>query len=274
MLLGSISGVGSQYVVLLNAINSQTGDTIASQQFEVEGKEQVLKSLGQAASSLREKLGESLGTIQKFDTPIEQVTTSKLEALRQYCKGLEAHSNADYSHVIPFYKAAIEIDPNFAIAHARLAFCYNNTKALQASRDESTRAYDLRDRVSERERFIITSSYYGGVTGQWDEQIRELERWKATYPRDWEPLNLLANRYTLVGPFNLAATEGNKAIELNPKEARAYVNVGVAFIQLGKFEEAKNILRKAEMLRPESTNMRSRLYQLGFLQDDGGLMKE
>ena len=135
MLLGSISSVGSHYVVVLNAVNSQTGDTIASQQFEVEDKNQVLKSLGQAASSLREKLGESLGTIEKFDAPIEQVTTSKLEALRQYTKGLEAHSN-DCGRAIPFYKAAIEMDPNFAIAHARLANCYNNTKAFQASRDE------------------------------------------------------------------------------------------------------------------------------------------
>ena len=274
ILLGSISVVGSHYVVVLNAINSQTGDTIASQQFEVEGKEQVLKSLGQAASSLREKLGENLGTIQKFDAPIEQVTTSKLDALRQYTKGLEAHSNTEYSRAIPFYKAAIEIDPNFAIAHARLANCYNNTKAFQASRDESTKAYELRERVSERERFLITSTYYGGVTGQWDEQIRELERWKATYPRDWEPLNLLSNKYTVVGPFDLAAKEGNSAIELNPKEGRAYVNVGVALIQLGKFEDAKNILRKAEMLGRGTANMHARLYQLGFLQADDGLMKE
>ena len=172
MLLGSISRVGSQYIVLLDAVNSQTGDSIANEQVAVDSKEAVLKSLGPAASQLREKLGETLGSIQKFDAPIEQVTTSKLEALRQYSLGVQAHSKADYANAIPFYQRAIEIDPNFAIAHARLAYCYNNTKKLQASRDESTRAYELKDRVSERERFIITSSYYGGVTGQRNEQIR------------------------------------------------------------------------------------------------------
>ncbi|MFN2576980.1 MAG: protein kinase [Pyrinomonadaceae bacterium] len=274
MLLGSISRVGTQYIVLLNAVNSQTGDTIANEEVAVGSKEEVLKSLGPAAARLRENLGESLGTIQEFDAPIEQVTTSKLEALRQYSLGVQAHSKADYVNAIPFYQRAIEIDPNFAIAHARLAYCYNNNRKLQASRDESTNAYQLKDRVSERERIIITPSYSGGVTGQWNEQMQELETWKATYPRDWEPLNLLANKYTTVGPFTLAVREGTKAIELNPKDARPYVNVAVAYIELQKFDEAKDILRKAEQVKPESTNMHARLYQLGFVQGDASVMKE
>ncbi|HEX3085028.1 MAG TPA: tetratricopeptide repeat protein, partial [Pyrinomonadaceae bacterium] len=274
MLLGSINGVGTHYVVLLDAVNSQTGDTIASEQFEVDGKEQVLKSLGPAASRLREKLGESLGTIKLFDAPIENVTTSSLEALRQYSLGMQQHAKLDYRSAIPFYQAAIQIDPNFAIAHARLANCFNTLRMLENSRAEFIKAYELRDRVSERERFIITSSYYGGVTGQWDEHINQLEQWKVTYPRDWEPLNLLSNRYTTVGPFERAVTEGNKAIELNPNSVRAYVNVGVAFIELNKFDEAKTVLLKAQQLSPESTNMHTRLYQLGFLQNDSGLMKE
>src|SRR5262245_41076825 len=242
MLLGSISGVGSHYLVSLEAENSQTGDMIATEQFEIDGKEEVLKSLGPAASRLREKLGESLSDIKKFDAPIENVTTSKLEALRQYSLGVEQHSKADYLRAIDFYKRAIDVDPNFAIAHTRLAYCYNNTNQFEASRAESTKAYELVDRVSEREKFIIKSNYYGGVTGQWDKQIDELESWKRTYPRDWEPLNLLANKYTLVGPFDLAVKEGNQAIQLNPKDTRAYVNVAVAFIELNKFEEAKDML--------------------------------
>jgi serine/threonine protein kinase/tetratricopeptide (TPR) repeat protein len=274
MLLGSISGVGSHYVVLLDAVNSQTGDTIASEQFEVEGKEQVLKSLGPAASRLREELGESLASLKSFDAPIENVTTSSLEALRQYSFGMQFHIKADYVHAIPFYQTAIQIDPNFAIAHARLASCYNNQRQLENSRSEFIKAYELRDRVSERERFIITSNYHGGVTGQWDEQIKELEKWKTTYPRDWEPLNLLSNRYTAVGPFELAVAEGKKAIDLNPNDARPYVNVGVAFIELNRFDDAKDVLLKAQQIRPESTNMHARLYQLGFLQNDGALMKE
>jgi eukaryotic-like serine/threonine-protein kinase len=274
MLLGSISAVGSHYVVLLDAVNSETGDTIASAQFEVDSKEQVLKSLGPAASSLREKLGESLANLKRFDAPIENVTTSSLEALRQYSLGTLAHSKGEYEHAIPFYQAAIKIDPNFAIAHARLASCYNNLRQNEAARPEFIQAYELRDRVSERERFIITSNYYGGATGQWDEQIKELEKWKATYPHDFEPLNLLSNRYTTAGPFELAVIEGNKAIELNPNDARPYVNVGVAFIELNRFDEAKKVLQKAMQLGRETTNMHARLYQLGFLLGDSALMKE
>src|ERR1041385_331658 len=274
MLLGSISGVGSHYVVSLEAVNSQTSDMIAIEQFEVDGKDQVLKSLGQHASRLREKLGEELSTIKRFDAPIENVTTSSLEALRQYDFGAKEHSKLDYKSAIPFYRNAIGRDPNFAIAHARLANCYNNTNQFEASRAEFTKAYELVDRVSEREKFLIRSFYYGGVTGEWEKQIEELETWKHTYPRDWEPLNQLASKYTLVGPFELAVTEGNRAIELNPKDARAYVNVGVAFIELNRFEEARVVLRKAEALKPESANMHARLYQIAFLQSDSATMKE
>ena len=274
MLIGSISGVGSHYVVALEAENSQTGDLIATEQFEVDGKEQVLRSLGTAASRLREKLGESLTDIKKFDAPIEKVTTPSLEALRQYSLGVEQHSKADYKNAIPLYQRAIDSDANFAIAHARLANCYNNTNQFEAARAEFTQAYELVDRVSEREKFLIRSSYYGGVTGQWEKQIEELEAWKHTYPRDWEPLNLLASKYSLVGPFEQAIREGNQAIEVNAKDARAYVNVGVAFIELNRFDEAREILRKAEKLKPESTNMHARLYQIAFVQGDAETMKE
>jgi serine/threonine protein kinase/Flp pilus assembly protein TadD len=274
MLLGSISGVGSHYVVSLEAVNSQTGDTIASEQFEVDGREQVLKALGPTAASLREKLGESLNTIKKFDAPIEQVTTSSLDALRQYSQGVELHSKADYEHAIFSYKNAIKLDPNFAIAHARLALCYNNNKQYELARGEYKQAYDLKDRVSERERFVITSSYHGGVTGEWDLMMNDLEAWKRTYPREEEPLNLLANKYTLVGPFDKAVTEGHQAIELNPKDARAYVNLAVAYMGLNRFDEAKKFLRQAQTLKPESTNMHMRLYHIAFVQGDADTMKE
>ena len=274
MLVGSISGVGSHYVVSLEALNSQTGDTIASERFEVDGKEQVLKSLGPAASRLREKLGESLNTIKKFDAPIEQVTTSSLDALRQYSLGVEQHSKADYLHAIPFYRKAVEIDPYFAIAHARLALCYNNTRQFEAARDEYKRAYELRDRVSERESFVIAANYYGGVTGEWEAQINGLETWKRTYPRDGEPLNLLCNRYTLVGPFEKAVTEGHAAIDLIPRDARPYVNLAVAFIGLNRFDEANRILQEAKDQKLESTNMHQRLFHLAFLQGNNAGMQE
>ncbi len=273
MLLGSISAIGSHYIVSLEAVNSQTGDLIASEQFEVDGKDRVLKSLGSAATSLREKLGESLSMIKKFDAPVEQVTTSKLDALRQYSLGVEQHSKADYAHAISFYKNAIAIDPDFAIAHTRLALAYNTTRQFELAREEYKRAYELRDRVSERERFLIAANYFGGVTGEWDAQINQLDQWKQIYTRDWEPLNLLCNRYTLVGPFEKAVKEGHAAIDLNPKDARPYVNLAVAFMGLNRFEEARDILSQAHAQKLESANMHQRLYHIAFVQGDTSAMK-
>jgi serine/threonine protein kinase/Flp pilus assembly protein TadD len=273
MLLGSISGIGTHYIVSLEAVNSQTGNTIASEQFEVDGKDQVLKALGSAATSLREKLGESLSTIKKFDAPVEQVTTSKIDALRQYTLGAEQHSRADYAHAISFYKNAIAIDPDFAIAHTRLALAYNSSRQFELAREEYKRAYELRDRVSEREKFLIAANYFGGVTGEWEAQISQLEQWKQTYPRDWEPLNLLSNRYTLVGPFEKAKTEGHAAKDLNPKDARPYVNLAVAFMGLNHFVEARDVLKEAQGQNLESANMHQRLYHIAFVQGDTDAMK-
>ncbi len=275
MLVGSISNLGSgHYVVSIDALNSRTGDPIAQEQFEVDGKEQVLKALGQAASRLREKLGESLASIKKFDAPIEQVTTSSLEALRYYSLGVEQHSTAKYREAIPLYKHATELDPNFAIAYARLAACYNNTRQSEFSRDASQKAYELRDRVSEREKLYISSSYYGGVTGEWDKHIEALKLWQSTYPRDWEPYNLLCNRYTLVGPFEKAVEEGQESVRLNAKDARAHVNLAVAFMGLNRYDEAKGVLRQTLAQKLETTNLHARLYHIAFVQGDQAAMKE
>ena len=274
MLLGSISGLGTHYVISLEAVNANTGDSIATEQVETDGKEQVLKSLGQAASKLREKLGESLASIQNFDVPIDQVTTSSLDALRAYSMGLAQHSSGNYPQAIPLYKRAIELDNNFAIAYARLANVYNNTGKFEPSREASAKAYEFRDRASEREKLFVTASYYGGVTGEWDKQIEQLEVWSRTYPRDWEPRNLLASRYTLVGPFDKALAEAREAVRLNPKEARAYTNLAVAFIGLNRFEDAKSVLRQALAQKLETTNMRIRLFHIAFVQDDAATMKE
>jgi len=275
MLLGSISRLGgNHYVVSLEALNSRTGDPIAQEQFEVDGKEQVLKSLGQAASRLREKLGESLASIQKFDVPIEQVTTSSLDALKNYSLGFEQHSNGKYREAIPFYKHAIELDQNFASAYARLAYCYNSIKQNALSREASKKAYELRDRASEREKLYISASYFGGVTGEWARQIESLEIWKSTYPRDWEPANLLANRYTVVGPFEKAVEEAQEAVRLNPKDARAQSNLAVGFMGLNRFDEARDVLRQARSQKLETTNMHARLYHIAFVQGDAATMKE
>ncbi|HMJ26141.1 MAG TPA: hypothetical protein VK475_09945, partial [Pyrinomonadaceae bacterium] len=274
MLLGTISSLGSHYAISLEAVNAHTGDSIASEQVEADGKEQILKALGQAASKLREKLGESLSSVTKFDAPIEQATTSSLEALQAYSRGFELHANAKYGEAIHYYKDAISRDQYFAIAYARLAACYNSNRQNELSREAYEKAYELRDRASEREQLIIAANYYGGVTGEWDKQIEQLETWKRIYPRDWEPYNLLANRYTLVGPFDKAIDNAKVAIELNPANAKPYVNQAVAFMGLNRFDDAKDVLHRALSQKLETPNMHARLYHIAFVQGDTAGMKE
>ena len=274
MLIGSIGGVGSHYTISLEAFNARTGDSIASEQIEAENKDQVLKSLGQAASSLREKLGESLNSIQKFDVPIEQVTTSKLEALRYYSLGLEQHSTGQYAAAIPFYTRALDLDSHFAIAYARLAACYNFTKQFELARGASAKAYEFRERASEREKLYVSWNYYGAVTGEFDKAADALEVWKRTYPRDWEPHNLLAVRYTLVGPFEKAVEEAGEASRLNPKEPKAYSNMAAAFTGLNRFEEAQRVIQQALSQKLETDQMHALLYRIASLKGDAAGAKQ
>jgi serine/threonine protein kinase/predicted Zn-dependent protease len=274
MLIGSISSMGSHYIISLDALDAKTGDSIAYDQIEADGKEQVLKALGQAASRLREKLGEKLSSIQKFDAPIEQVTTSSLEALRYYSLGLKEHSNARYDDAIPLYEHAIDVDSRFAIAYARLAMCYNNTKKFDAAREAARKAYEFRDRASEREKLFVLWNYYGAVTGELDKAADALEVWKRTYPRDWEPHHLLAVRYTLIGPFEKAVEEASEAVRLNPKEPKVHANLASAFIGLNRFDEAKQVLQTALAQKLETDAMHNHLYNIAAIKGDAAGMKQ
>ncbi len=274
VLVGRISRVGNQYVISLDAQNAETGDTIATDQAEANNKEQVLTALGQAASRLREKLGESLASIQKHNAPIEQVTTSKLEALRFYSLGLEQHSSGRYADAIPFYTRAIEVDQRFAIAYARLATCYNFTKQYDLARAASSKAYEYRERSSAREKLYVEWNYFGAVTGEIDKAAEALDVWKRTFPRDWEPHNLLAVRYTLTGPFKEAVNEATEAVSLNPKEPKAHANLANGFIGLNQFEEGKQVLRNALGQKLETDSMHQHLYNLAFINGDAAGVKE
>ena len=274
VLVGRIAGVGNQYVISLDAQNANTGDTIATDQAEANNKEQVLKALGQAATRLREKLGETLASIQKHDAPIEQVTTSKLEALRYYSLGLQEHSSGRYDDAIPLYQHAIQVDQRFAIAHARLANCYNNTKQLDAARAASSKAYEYRDRASEREKLFVEWNYYGAVTGDMVKAAASLDVWKRTFPRDWEPHHLLAVRYTLTGPFDEAIKEASEAVRLNPKEPKVHANLANAFIGLNRFADGKQVLLNALGQKMETESMHQHLYHLAFVNGDAAGMKE
>ena len=191
---GSIASLGSQYVMGLKAENCRTGDSLAGEQAQATGKEQVLAAMDKAAASMRSKLGESLSTVQKFDTPIEQATTPSLEALQAYSLGRKTlAAKGDNAAAVPLFQRAVRLDPNFAMAYASLGTSYSNLGETSLGAENTRKAYELRERVSEREKFYIESHYYSIVTGDLEKARRTYELWAQTYPRDWlPPDNLVA----------------------------------------------------------------------------------
>src|ERR1051325_5289633 len=245
MIVGSIANLGSHYVVTLEAINAHEGDSIAREQSEAENKEQVLKALGKAASQLRERLGEALASIKKFDAPIEQATTSSLEALKAFTQGTERRSQGKQDESIPFYKRAIELDPNFGMAYARLAVTYNNMFQTELAQQYSQKAYDLRDRVSERERYYISEKYASYVTGDRDESIKVQQAWIQSYPNDYIPHNNLAVNYSLGGQYEEALKESREAVELSPNNVTSQTNYVENFMRLNRLDEIFNVIEQA-----------------------------
>ncbi len=252
MLAGSIASLGSQYVITLNAVNCQSGDSLAQEQAEASSKEQVLGALGSAVSKMRGKLGESLASIQKFDTPIEQVTTSSLEALKAFAMG-----NAEFDHgrereSLPFYKRAIELDPNFAWVYARMGVVYVADGELEQAKENTRKAYDLRDRVSEREKLYITDHYYDTVTGEQDKVIETLELYKRTYPNDSVPSNNLAVAYGQIGDFEKAVAAARDSMQADPHSTNAHIGLSGAYFELNRFDEARQIQEQTLKQFPDS----------------------
>jgi eukaryotic-like serine/threonine-protein kinase len=274
MFVGSIASLGNHYVITLEAINEQTADAIAREQAEAETKEQVLHVLGDAATKVREKLGESLQSIQKFDTPIEQGTTSSLQALKAFSLGVEQQLKGRYLDAIPFLKRATEIDPNFALAYARMASMYYNSGLYDLAADASQKAYELRDRVSERERFYISAGYYDNVTRELENYLETLELWKRTYPNHAAPPNNLALKYIELGQFDHALEEARDAIRLNPNSASGYSLLATAFLGLNRFDEAKAVIGQALAQGLDTSAMRRTLYRIAFAQNDTATMQQ
>jgi eukaryotic-like serine/threonine-protein kinase len=274
MLTGSIASLGSAYVITLEAFNPQTGDTIAQEQVQARSKEEVLGALGRAATKLREDLGESLASIEKFDAPIEQATTSSLEAFKAFSLGFERQLHGQYFEAVPFYRRATEGDPGFALAYARLASVYSNTGEYVLAGEASQKAYDLRDRVSERERLYITMSYYSNVTRELDEYIETLEVWKRTYPRDVVPRNNLALQYNDTGQYQKALDEAREAIRLNPSAAPSQSNLARALAGLSRFQEAEEAIADALARNVETLLMHRILYSIAFVRGDQAAMKQ
>ncbi len=268
MLTGSIASLGSHYVISLAAVNAQTGDSIASEQAESESKEQVLKSLDKAATSLRTKLGESLPSVQKYATPLEQATTSSLEALQAYSKGHSAHQHFDDDGSIAYFKKAVELDPNFAIAWAELGVASGNIGQIRQSQDSIKKAFELKDRASEHEKLYISAHYYDEVDGNADKNVEIYEQWKQTYPRETLPWDNLALRYEALGQPDKALQNAAEAMRLDPKDNYAYQNLGDAYLSMNKFDEAQAIYDQAAANKMEPRTTRFGRLQLAFLRGD------
>jgi eukaryotic-like serine/threonine-protein kinase len=272
VLAGSISGLGSSYVITLSAINAQTGDSLAREQVEAASKEQVLKALDRGASSLRAKLGESLGSVQEFAKPLEQATTSSLEALQAFSLGQTEHMSLRDDRAIPHLKRAVELDPNFALAYGTLGVSYNNLGARTLSTEALHKAFDLRERASEREKLYISAHYYES-SGELDRAQEVYEQWKQAYPRDDVPEDNLALLYETTGQPEKALANAQQAMQIDAKDVFAYQNVAGAYMVLGRYDEARAILDQAVAEKTESFSTKLIAYNLAFIRGDQSTMQ-
>jgi eukaryotic-like serine/threonine-protein kinase len=270
-LVGTISNLGGQYVVGVDAIGCSTGDTLAKEQEEAANKQDVLKALGKAASSLRGKLGESLATIQKFDVPVE-ATTPSLEALKAFSMGITTFRAKGNAEAIPFYKRSIELDPNFAVAYASLGLVYGNLGQATLAAENIKKAYELRDRVSEREKYRISALYYERVTGELEQASQVYELWGKSYPQDVVPPGNLAVIYAYLGQLEKSLNETLESQRLAP-DATGYSNLAGTYLALNRFDDAQKTIEEAQKHNLAGDFLHLAIYQLAFLKNDSAEME-
>jgi len=273
MLTGSIAGLGRQYVIGLKAVNCNTGDVLAEAQEQAAGKEAVLKALDSAAISLRSKLGESLSSVQKFDTPLEQATTASLEALQAYSLGRKTLENQDAAAAVRLFERAIRLDPNFAMAYASLGQSYVVEGDTNGGSENTKKAYELRERVSEREKFYIESHYYANVTGDLEKARHVSELWAQVYPRDALAHRFLAAVNAFLGQYDKGLAEAREALRLNVSGVE-YSNLVVIYVNLNRLEEARTAIREAQAKNFDFPILHFYQYILAFLQNDATEMTQ
>jgi len=272
LLVGTIVSLGRNYVIALEAVNSQTGEAIAHQQTEAEGKEQVLKALGRAATAMREHLGESLASIRKFDAPIEQATTSSLEAFKDYTIGMEFRLKGQYAQAAPPLKRAIERDREFALAYEQIGTTYRDLRNIALGNQYLTRAYELRDRVSERERITISATFFRYITGEIDKRVDTTLLLTQNYPQDSYGHHLHGNSLVMAGEYAQAAEAYRAALRLDVDNSLSRANLSLALIALNRFEEAQDVIEEGLARHLDSPGFRNRLYLIAFLQGDAESM--
>lgn len=270
---GAIAALGSEYVLGLRAVNCQTGDTLAREQVTVESREKVIAALGGAASSLRTQLGESLATVRKYDVPLEEATTHSLDALKAFSLAYRQANSGAYPEAIPFYQRAIGFDPEFAVAYAHMGQAYANSQQNDQAVAAIKKAFELRQRASELERFYIDTRYHELVTGDADKKIEALQLWEAMYPRDPIPHNDLGTEYSDMGRYEPALAEAEKTVELEPAGHTGYEVLGLAYIGLDRLVEARAVREKEVSLKLDYNWDHVDLYGIAFLQNDAAAMQ-
>ena len=268
LVAGSIGKLGSHYVVALEAVNTENGDVMAREQREAASSEQVLTALGQATSELRKKLGESIASIQRFDVALPQATTPSLEALHAYSLALDQGRIVVRLEAIPHLRRAIEIDPNFAMAHATLAGLYRNTGRTTEAAPLAQRAFELRDRVSERERFFISWRYYMDMQQAWDKALELSTSWAKTYPREAFAFNSVGLANSSLGQQERAIEAYREAMRLDPRFISPYVNLGESLIALNRYDEAAAATNEAARNGIDFIAIRRVAYLLAFMNRD------
>jgi len=273
-LVGAIGSLGSEYVLELNAVNCQSGDTLAQEQVTAASKEKVLNALGAAASKLRGELGESLATVQKFDVPLAEATTSSLEALKAYSLGRRALSEKGAAAALPYHQRSIELDPNFAIAYRAVGGDYDSLGQLGRASEYFTKAFQLREHASEREKLDITADYYSNVTGELDKATQTYQEEIESYPRTVGAYTELGAVFVQQGQYEKAAEVTRQAVRLAPDHVSSYENLANCALALQRFDEARQMIHEAQARKLNDNVMHNLLYALAFLGPDPAAMAE
>jgi eukaryotic-like serine/threonine-protein kinase len=273
MLVGSIAAVGDRYLIAVKATNCQSGDTLASAEATAENRNKILDALQDTGNQLRSKLGESLASVQKYDTPLDQATTPSLEALQAFTRARQVQATSG-SNGIPYLKRALELDPNFAIAYASLGSNYQNSGEIKLASQNLKKAYEMRDRVSERERLYIESIYYTLATGELEKAIQTYHEWDETYPGSAVMHINLGLVLSEIGQYEHGAAEEEEAIRLQPDIAVAYEDLLNAYNSLNRLDQAWATLDRARARHLDDLALRPNAYYLGFLEGDQSAMQE
>jgi len=273
LLVGTIASLGRNYVITLEAINSQTGEAIGHQQIEAEDKENVLKALGRASTAMRKQLGESLASIRKYDAPIEQATTPSLEAFKDFTVGADLRRKGQYAQSILAFKRAIERDGEFALAYVQLGASYRDLRNLALGNEYLERAYQLRNRASERERLEISATFFRYITGELDKRIGTTALLTQIYPQEAHGFHLHGNSLMIAGEYEQAAESYRTVLRLDPDFSLSRANLALALIGLNRFDEAQEVIDQGVARRLDSSGFHNRLYLIAFLKDDAQAMR-